>query len=76
MAAFSAHRRPVLNDRDVRAGEQVGAVFIPAPQSGSPMTYLDDGKQYIIVAISGGAYSGEYLAFALPDTERRPTSQR
>jgi len=25
------------------------------------------GKQYIVVAISGGAYSGEYLSFALPE---------
>ena len=39
---------------------------MPAPQSGSPMTYLLDGKQYIVVAVSGGAYSGEWLAFALP----------
>ena len=30
------------------------------------MTYMVDGKQYIVVAISGGNYSGEYLAFALP----------
>ena len=39
---------------------------MPAPQSGSPMTYMVDGKQYIVVAISGGNYSGEYVAFALP----------
>jgi hypothetical protein len=25
------------------------------------------GKQYIVVAVSGGNYSGEYLAFKLPD---------
>ena len=31
------------------------------------MTYMVDGKQYIVVAISGGNYSGEYLAFNLPD---------
>jgi hypothetical protein len=30
------------------------------------MTYLADGRQYIVVAISGGNYSGEYLAFSLP----------
>ena len=32
------------------------------------MTYMADGKQYIVIAISGGAYSGEYLAYALPDS--------
>jgi quinoprotein glucose dehydrogenase len=25
-----------------------------------------NGKQYIVVAVSGGAYSGEYIAFTLP----------
>jgi len=26
------------------------------------MTYMVNGKQYIIVAVSGGNYSGEYIA--------------
>jgi quinoprotein glucose dehydrogenase len=39
---------------------------MPAQQSGSPMTYKFNGKQYIVVAVSGGNYSGEYLAFRLP----------
>ncbi len=43
---------------------------MPAPQSGSPMTYMLNGKQYIVVAVSGGAYSGEYIAFTLPTEER------
>jgi hypothetical protein len=30
------------------------------------MTYTYDGKQYIIVAVSGGNYSGDYLTFSLP----------
>jgi quinoprotein glucose dehydrogenase len=47
-------------------GEEVGAVYMPAPQSGSPMTYLRDGKQYIVVAVSGGNYSGELIAYKLP----------
>jgi len=38
-----------------------GQIFVgtPAPQSGSPMTYMIDGTQYLVVAISGGNYSGE-----------------
>ena len=47
-------------------GKEVGAVWMAAPQSASPMTYLAGGKQYIVVAISGGNYSGEYVAFTLP----------
>jgi quinoprotein glucose dehydrogenase len=38
-----------------------------APQSGSPMTYMLNGKQYIVVAISGGNYSGELVAYRLPN---------
>jgi hypothetical protein len=30
------------------------------------MTYSVGGRQFIVVAVSGGAYSGEYLAFSLP----------
>jgi len=39
------------------------------------MTYMANGKQYIIVAVSGGNYSGEYIAFALPESMVRTTSQ-
>jgi len=60
-------RGAMLRAYDKSSGEQVGAVYLPAPQSGSPMTYLANGKQYVVVAVSGGPYSGEYLAFALPE---------
>jgi hypothetical protein len=40
------------------------------------MTYSIDGRQYMIVAISGGNYSGEYLAYALPQSEVRTTQQQ
>jgi quinoprotein glucose dehydrogenase len=59
-------RGAMLRGYEKTAGKEVGAIFMPAPQSGSPMTYLAGGKQYIVVAISGGNYSGEYLAFKLP----------
>jgi quinoprotein glucose dehydrogenase len=59
-------RGAMLRAYDKATGKQVGAVYLPAPQSGSPMTYRVNGKQYIVVAVSGGAYSGEYIAFALP----------
>jgi quinoprotein glucose dehydrogenase len=61
-------RGAMLRAYDKNSGQQVGAVFMAAPQSGSPMTYLFNGRQYIVVAISGGNYSGEYLAFTLPSS--------
>ena len=60
-------RGAMLRAYDKRTGKEVGAVYMPAPQSGSPMTYMVDGKQYLVVAISGGNYSGEYVAFTLPN---------
>lgn len=60
-----------LRAYDKATGKEVGALFLPAPQSGSPMTYAVNGRQFIIVAVSGGNYSGEYIAFALPDSGSR-----
>ena len=63
-------RGAMLRAYDKVTGKEVGAVFIPAPQSGSPMTYLANGRQHIVVAVSGGPYSGEYISFALPNDAR------
>jgi quinoprotein glucose dehydrogenase len=63
----SGTRGAMLRAYDKGTGKEVGAVFMPAPQSGSPMTYMLSGKQYIVVAISGGNYSAELVAFRLPE---------
>jgi quinoprotein glucose dehydrogenase len=60
-------RGAMLRAYNKATGQEEGAVWMPAPQSGSPMTYMVDGKQYIIVAVSGGSYSGEYIAYSLPN---------
>jgi quinoprotein glucose dehydrogenase len=69
-------RGAMLRAYDKQTGKEVGAVYMPAAQSGSPMTYMLDGKQYIVVAVSGGNYSGEYIAYTLPSTALRPTNQQ
>ena len=63
----SGERGAMLRAYDKATGEEVGAVYMPAPQTGSPMTYMLDGRQYIVVAVSGFGYSGEFLAFRLPE---------
>jgi quinoprotein glucose dehydrogenase len=68
-------RGAMLRAYDKKTGAQVGAVWMPAQQSGSPMTYMLDGRQYIVVAVSGGAYSGEYIAFRLPAEALTTSSQ-
>ncbi len=62
----SGQRGAMLRAYNKSDGKDVGAVYMPAPQSGSPMTYMLNGKQYIVIAVSGGNYSGELLAFRLP----------
>ena len=53
----------MLRAYDKATGHEVGRVYMPAPQTGSPMTYMLNGRQYIVVAISGQDYPGELMAF-------------
>ena len=55
-----------LRAYDKKTGEEKGAVFIPGEQTGSPMTYMLDGRQYIVLAIGGRSYNGAFIAFRLP----------
>jgi quinoprotein glucose dehydrogenase len=56
----------MLRAYEKTTGKEVGAVLLPAQVSGSPMTYAVNGRQYIVVAVSGGVYTGEYIALRLP----------
>jgi quinoprotein glucose dehydrogenase len=62
----SGARGSMLRAYDKASGQEVGAVYLPAPQTGSPMTYMVGGRQYLVLAISGGAYTGELVALRLP----------
>jgi quinoprotein glucose dehydrogenase len=55
-----------LRAYDKATGKEVGAVFMPMGQTGSPMTYMVNGKQYIVIAIGGPGYPGEFVAYSLP----------
>ncbi len=59
-------RGALLRAYDKATGSDRGAVYMPAPQTGSPMSYMAGGQQYVVVAIGGGNYSAELLAFRLP----------
>ncbi len=59
-------RGAMLRAYDKATGADAGAVYMPAPQTGSPMTYMLNGKQYIVLAIGGGNYTAELVAYALP----------
>jgi len=59
-------RGAMLRAYDKANGQELGAVYLPAPQTGSPMTYMLGGKQYIVLAISGAGFGSELIAFKLP----------
>ena len=58
-------RGAMLRAYDKASGNEVGAVYIPAPQTGSPMTYMLNGKQYITVSIAGPGFPGELYVMRL-----------
>jgi quinoprotein glucose dehydrogenase len=60
-------RGAMLRAYDKRSGADAGAIYMPAPQSGSPMTYSLDGTQYLVVAISSPTFPGELIAYKLPE---------
>ena len=61
----AGERVALLRAYDNATGADVGAVEMPDKQTGSPMTYMINGKQYIVVAVSG-ANGAQLIAYALP----------
>ena len=51
---------------DKATGEILFEMELPATQTGVPMTYEHDGKQYIAMVVSGGGTPAEIVAYALP----------
>ena len=56
---------PVLEAFDKTSGEIVHATELPASPTGTPMTYMADGRQFIVVAYGALGESG-LIALALP----------
>jgi quinoprotein glucose dehydrogenase len=61
----NGQRGGILRAYDKATGEDVADLTMPAPQTGSPMTYMLDGKQYLIVAISGAGFPAELIAYTV-----------
>ncbi len=51
---------------DKATGREVANVVMPAPQTGNPMTYMLNGKQHLVVAISGPDFPAELIAYTVP----------
>jgi quinoprotein glucose dehydrogenase len=57
---------PMFRAWDKRTGDVVWEMELDAGTSGAPMTYMADGKQYIVVAIGDLETKGRIVALALP----------
>ncbi len=55
-----------LRAHDKATGEVVGEFELPANQTGVPMTYLADGRQFVAVAVGDRGHAAELVALALP----------
>ncbi len=55
---------------DKETGDVVWETMLDAGTSGAPMTYVSEGRQFIVVAIGDRDTSGRLVALALPDPAR------
>jgi quinoprotein glucose dehydrogenase len=54
-----------LRAYDKATGEEKGAVFMDKVQTGATMTYMHQGKQYLVCA-QGSSYGADLVAYRLP----------
>ena len=57
---------PVLWAHDKATGEVVAKLSMPGVVTGVPMTYMYEGKQYLVMAVSPRGQSAHIVALALP----------
>ena len=72
-AGEGAGGQAVFHAYDKATGEEIWQTPLPGPQVSLPMTYVHDGRQFIVVGARGTATSGAQLiafAFPPPDTGR------
>ncbi|MEZ5488864.1 MAG: PQQ-binding-like beta-propeller repeat protein [Gammaproteobacteria bacterium] len=58
---------PLLHAADKLTGEMLAEVEIPVTGQYGMMTYLHEGKQYLVVQIASSDFPGSLLALALPE---------
>jgi glucose dehydrogenase len=65
-AGEGASGAPVFRALDKATGATVAEIDIPNAQVGLPMTYMHEGRQYIVLSVGGGGEPAELVALALP----------
>jgi quinoprotein glucose dehydrogenase len=57
---------PLFRALDKATGKTLHEMELPANETGLPMTYLANGKQYIVVAVGNRNFPAELVALTLP----------
>ena len=57
---------PIFHAVDKRTGREIARIELPAPTNTAPMTYMHEGRQYIVAAVAGPGVPARLVALALP----------
>ena len=57
---------PEFHAVDKATGAEIAQVTLPAPTNAAPITFMHQGRQYIVVAIASADLPAELVALALP----------
>ncbi|MEW6210693.1 MAG: carboxymuconolactone decarboxylase family protein [Acidobacteriota bacterium] len=59
---------PMFRAYDKLTGAVVAEIELPSKASGAPMTYMHEGRQYIVIAVATRDHPAELIALALPES--------
>jgi quinoprotein glucose dehydrogenase len=58
---------PIFRALDKATGETIAEIELPGATVGNPMTYMHQGRQYVVVTVSEGGQPSEIVALRLPE---------
>ena len=67
-AGHQTYGDPVLQAFNKKTGQRIAVIDLPGVTTGVPMTYMLNGKQYIVVAVGGRDHPAELVALTLSDS--------
>jgi quinoprotein glucose dehydrogenase len=70
LAGEGPNGQAVFHAYDKATGAEIWQTPLPGPQVSLPMTYLHNGRQFVVMGVRGSATSGAQLvAFAFPQQQ-------
>ena len=70
LAGEGSNGQPIFHAYDKATGQEIWQTALPGPQVSLPMTYMHQGRQFVVMGVRGAANSGAQLvAFAIPQPQ-------